>query len=154
LSYELGKEMTRGKMQGRPSSEKIFYFTFFAVKSFFSTLLFGCSSVARQYFARRAITVSPRARRPGDHTRYKLVVLGVLWLVLCSGGAFTQDEVQPTNELPNPYQTTAPWGRLPEGRTWGALNAVGIDNDGESVWVADRCGANPDTPPGASAVLW
>ena len=44
-----------------------------------------------------------------------------------------------------------PWGKLPDGRKWGALNAVAIDNDGESVWVADRCGANPDTPPGASA---
>jgi len=62
-----------------------------------------------------------------------------------------EDEVQPTNDLPNPYQTIAPWGKLPEGRKWGALSAVAIDNDGESVWVADRCGANPDTPPGASA---
>jgi sugar lactone lactonase YvrE len=65
--------------------------------------------------------------------------------------AYTQDEAQPTNDLPNPYQTTALWGKLPEGRKWGALSAVTIDNDGESVWVADRCGANPDTPPGASA---
>ena len=59
-------------------------------------------------------------------------------------------DVQPTNDLPNPYQTIAPWGKLPEGRKWGALNGVAIDNDGESVWVADRCGANPDIPPGAS----
>src|SRR5205809_2160003 len=57
---------------------------------------------------------------------------------------------QPTNDLPNPYQTVAPWGNLPEGRTWGALNGVAIDNDGDSVWVAKRCGANPDVPPGAS----
>jgi len=62
-----------------------------------------------------------------------------------------EDEVQPTNDLPNPYQTIAHWGKLPEGRKWGALSAVAIDNDGESVWVADRCGANPDTPSGASA---
>src|SRR5438046_6800564 len=55
-----------------------------------------------------------------------------------------------TNDLPNPYQTIAPWGNLPEGRKWGALNGVAIDNDGESVWVADRCSANPDVPPGAS----
>src|SRR6267154_380226 len=59
-------------------------------------------------------------------------------------------DVQPTNELPNPYRTVAPWGNLPEGRKWGALNGVAIDNDGESVWVADRCGANPDVPPGVS----
>src|SRR5947209_7819313 len=57
---------------------------------------------------------------------------------------------QPTNDLPNLYQSIAPWGNLPEGRKWGALNGVAIDNDGESVWVADRCGANPDIPPGAS----
>src|SRR5207247_2806453 len=57
---------------------------------------------------------------------------------------------QPTNDLPNPYQSITPWGNLPEGRTWGALNGVAIDNDGESVWMADRCGANPDIPPGAS----
>jgi DNA-binding beta-propeller fold protein YncE len=25
-------------------------------------------------------------------------------------------------------------GHLPDGRTWGAFNAVAIDNDGESVW--------------------
>jgi len=66
-------------------------------------------------------------------------------LTLCGGIASTQDEVQPTNDLPNPYQSIAPWAKLPEGRTWGALNAVDIDRDGESIWVADRCGANPDT---------
>src|SRR5215468_4412226 len=72
-------------------------------------------------------------------------------LTLCGDAASTQDEVQPTNDLPNPYKSIAPWGKLPDGRTWGALNAVDIDRDGESIWVADRCGANPDTPPGASA---
>lgn len=79
-----------------------------------------------------------------------MILMTVAALTLCSGGAYTEDEDQPTNDLPNPYQTTAPWGKLPQGRTWGAVNAVAIDNDGESVWVADRCGANPDTPPGAS----
>lgn len=54
----------------------------------------------------------------------------------------------PVNDLPNAYKTVAPWGTLPEGRTWGAFSAVGIDNDGESVWVAYRCGTNPDTPSG------
>lgn len=59
-------------------------------------------------------------------------------------------DVQPTNDLANPYQTVAPWGDLPPGRKWGALNGVAIDNDGASVWVVDRCGANPDVPPGVS----
>jgi len=66
------------------------------------------------------------------------------------GSCIWGNDVFPTNDLPNPYHTIAPWGKLPEGRTWGALNGVAIDNDGESVWVADRCGPNPDIPPGAS----
>jgi DNA-binding beta-propeller fold protein YncE len=49
----------------------------------------------------------------------------------------------PTNDLPNPYETVAPWGKLPADHPqWGALNAVAVDNDGRSLWVADRCGAN------------
>jgi hypothetical protein len=39
-------------------------------------------------------------------------------LVLHRGAAKTQDEVQPTNDLPNVYQTIAPWGKLPETRSW------------------------------------
>ena len=65
-----------------------------------------------------------------------------------------QTRAEPTNDLPNPYTTTAPWGKLPAGQSWGALNGVAIDNDGESVWVVSRCGANPDLPPGASAFLY
>ena len=87
----------------------------------------------------------PQADRPS-----LMMFIAIALLTLCGGQAYNQDEVQPTNDLPNPYQSIAPWGKLPAGRTWGALNAVAIDNDGESVWVADRCGANSDTPPGAS----
>ena len=74
-------------------------------------------------------------------------------VALC-GAALTGSGVQSTNDLPNPYQTVAPWGNLPDGRKWGALNGVDIDRDGVSVWVADRCGANPDTPPGVSPFQW
>jgi DNA-binding beta-propeller fold protein YncE len=81
-----------------------------------------------------------------------LTVLAVL--MLCDASALAQIEVQPTNDLPNPYRTIEPWGQLPAGRTWGALNGVAIDNDGESVWAVNRCGANPDIPPGASAFLY
>lgn len=60
-------------------------------------------------------------------------------------------DVEPTNNLPNPYSAEKPWGKLPQGRAWGALSAVAIDNDGRSVWVGDRCGPNPNTPPGGQA---
>lgn len=72
-------------------------------------------------------------------------------LLLCAGLAHAQGDRAPINDLPNPYRTTAPWGALPEGRTWGTLSAVSIDHDGESVWVAYRCGTNPNTPPGGQA---
>ena len=49
---------------------------------------------------------------------------------------------EPTNKLPNPYETVVGWAKLPNGRTWGSLSAVEIDRDGTSIWVAERCGAN------------
>ena len=71
----------------------------------------------------------------------------------CAGvaGITSHLDTTPTNDLPNPYRSVSPWGKLPEGRKWGALNGVAVDNDGRSLWVVDRCGANPDVPPGASA---
>src|SRR4051794_4605626 len=71
-------------------------------------------------------------------------------IAIALSGATAAAEVAPTNNLPNPYRTVAPWGKLPDAGTWGAFNAVAIDNDGESVWVATRCGANPEIPPGGS----
>ena len=79
---------------------------------------------------------------------WKSISVLVVALALC--GADMDKIVEPTNDLPNPYQTTAPWGKLPDGRRWGALNGIAIDRDGRSLWVADRCGANPNTPPGVS----
>ena len=81
-------------------------------------------------------------------------LLAAAAIVLCGAGARTGAIVEPTNDLPNPYRSIAPWGELPDGRKWGALNGVDIDKDGTSVWVADRCGANPDTPPGVSPFQW
>ena len=69
----------------------------------------------------------------------------------CASIAPTNTSTTPTNDLPNPYRSASPWGQMPDGRAWGALNAVWVDNDGRSLWVADRCGANPDVPPGESA---
>jgi hypothetical protein len=85
-----------------------------------------------------------------DRERSRLLIVMIAAMTLYGASACAQSNLQPTNDLPNPYRTIAPWGDLPDGRTWGALNAVAIDNDGESVWVASRCGANPDIPPGES----
>src|SRR5690349_2685621 len=48
----------------------------------------------------------------------------------------------PVNDAPNPYVTVTNWARLPNGRMWGSLSAVDVARDGESVWVAERCGGN------------
>ena len=51
-------------------------------------------------------------------------------------------DVQPTNDAPNPYKTVKAYFALPEGRSWGSTSAVDIDKDGKSIWVAERCGQN------------
>jgi sugar lactone lactonase YvrE len=60
---------------------------------------------------------------------------------LSAGGAQTTP-TQPTNDLPNPYQTIEHLFKMPEGRTWGSTSAVAVDRDGTSIWVGERCGAN------------
>ena len=77
---------------------------------------------------------------------HRTALIAVCTLLCGADGA-----VEPTNDLPDPYRSQAPWGKLPAGQSWGAFNAVAIDNDGLSLWVANRCGAFPDIPPGASA---
>src|SRR3954447_2618382 len=51
-------------------------------------------------------------------------------------------DVQPTNDAPNPYTTIKDFFKLPDGRSWGSTSAVDVDKDGRSIWVAERCGAN------------
>jgi len=51
-------------------------------------------------------------------------------------------DVEPINNLPNPYETVRNWGTLPDGRSWGSVSAVHIDIDGKHFWAGDRCGAN------------
>src|SRR5713101_3125589 len=74
--------------------------------------------------------------------RFTLVVAIAAGFATSAGTAYTRNQVQPVNDLPNPYQTVENWAKMPEGRTWGATSAVEIDPDGKSIWVAERCGAN------------
>ncbi|MEO8335460.1 MAG: peptidyl-alpha-hydroxyglycine alpha-amidating lyase family protein [bacterium] len=62
--------------------------------------------------------------------------------LLCASSAYAQPAARPTNDAPNPYRTVEGWAKLPDGRTWGSTSAVAIDNDGTSIWVAERCGTN------------
>jgi sugar lactone lactonase YvrE len=56
--------------------------------------------------------------------------------------AAATDMTEPTNTPTNNYKTVEGWAKLPEGRKWGSTSAVNVDNDGKSIWVAERCGAN------------
>jgi hypothetical protein len=81
--------------------------------------------------------------------RIAAVAAAVLAFVLTLGAAtegLTQ-AVAPTNSVPNPYRSIERWGEMPEGRIWGATAGVGIDRDGSSIWVAERCGAQGFIPP-------
>jgi DNA-binding beta-propeller fold protein YncE len=43
--------------------------------------------------------------------------------------------------VPNPYRVAdEAWGELPEGRSWGSVSAIHPSVDGQTIWVADRCG--------------
>jgi DNA-binding beta-propeller fold protein YncE len=67
-----------------------------------------------------------------------LALAGVI--ALATGEARAQISA-PTNSAPNPYRAIEHWGTMPEGRNWGSTSGIGIDPDGSSVWVAERCGA-------------
>src|SRR5580704_13601389 len=63
-----------------------------------------------------------------------------LRLAVAAGAVYSQSR-EPINSLPNPYRSITDWAKMPPGRTWGSTAGVGIDRDGSSVWVAERCGA-------------
>jgi DNA-binding beta-propeller fold protein YncE len=73
-------------------------------------------------------------------TAIRLARFGALAGAVMAAGAVWSQAVAPTNSLPNPY-IGAPFGKLPEGRVWGSTAGIGIDPDGKSVWVAERCSA-------------
>ena len=65
----------------------------------------------------------------------RIIVSAVLF-----GLAFST--VQAQNDAPNPYRTVEGWAKLPDDRVWGAISAIYPANDGEHIWIAERCGAN------------
>jgi len=52
-----------------------------------------------------------------EKARLILRIVTVAAVTLCRASVQGEGDLQPTNDLPNPYQTIAPWGKLPdEGR--------------------------------------
>ncbi len=63
-------------------------------------------------------------------------------LLLTIPALMVAQDVQPTNDAPNPYTTVKDYFKLPDGRSWGSTSSVDIDKDGTSIWAAERCGGN------------
>jgi sugar lactone lactonase YvrE len=65
----------------------------------------------------------------------------VMMLALSGVRAFTQVDIKPVNDLPNPYRPgVRNWATL-EGRTWGSTAGAEMGPDAE-LWMIDRCGVN------------
>ena len=65
------------------------------------------------------------------------LVMAIVAVVATSGAALAQ------MSAPNTYRAVqGVWGKLPEGRTWGATSAVYPSPDGRTIWVGERCGEN------------
>ena len=69
-----------------------------------------------------------------------VLIIGVS--VLFSSANLAQKTKSPMNDHPNPYTTINGYFDLPGDRVWGATGAIDISPDGESIWVAERCGTN------------
>jgi sugar lactone lactonase YvrE len=54
---------------------------------------------------------------------------------------YSENEVQPINNLPNPFRTVRDWGHPPNGAPWAAVTAVEVSPDG-SIYVIHRCRDN------------
>jgi DNA-binding beta-propeller fold protein YncE len=74
--------------------------------------------------------------------KYAIAAAAVTAIATSAVGTAGQMAGQPTNDAPDPYQSTAGYFKLPEGRTWGSTSAVEIDKDGKTIWIAERCGQN------------
>ena len=53
------------------------------------------------------------------------VTLAVTLLGTTADTARAQSE--PNNDLPNPYQSTDGWAKMPVGRHWGATSSIDVD---------------------------
>src|SRR5262245_45720686 len=113
-----------------------------------ATAVAAATSAAKSTLAIRAYLIMPLAKgfSKGAFMRY---VKYALIAALAVAPVVAQD-VQPTNDAPNPFNTVKDYFKLPNGRTWGSTSAVDIDRDGKSIWVAERCG--PFTPQGNGCI--
>ncbi|MDP6536598.1 MAG: peptidyl-alpha-hydroxyglycine alpha-amidating lyase family protein [Gammaproteobacteria bacterium] len=71
-----------------------------------------------------------------------LKLFSVVCLSSMLGNVFAQADMEPTNDLPNPYQIVTGFFNMPPGRDWGATSSIDVDPDGKSIWIGERCGSD------------
>lgn len=69
--------------------------------------------------------------------RFRATFVAALAITACAAVAAQAQMI-----ASNPYLAVDGWGKLPDGRTWGAVSAVYPAQDGKHIWVAERCGTN------------
>ena len=74
--------------------------------------------------------------------KFYLKLFSVVCLSSMLGNVFAQADMEPTNDLPNPYQIITGFFNLPAGREWGATSSIDVDPDGKSIWIGERCGSD------------
>ncbi len=74
--------------------------------------------------------------------RISFILTALALMMVWSGPAYGQTDIEPINSAPNPYSIVENWAKMPEGRVWSSTSAVEVDRDGKSIWVAERCGQN------------
>ncbi|MDT8340306.1 MAG: peptidyl-alpha-hydroxyglycine alpha-amidating lyase family protein [Longimicrobiales bacterium] len=105
-------------------------------------------------------------RRPPSPTPRPVAGLPLFTLVVLAGACAPAPDAEgraggaegaATQVAPLPeasYQVAdSAWGDLPDGRRYGAVSAIYPAPDGQSIWVAERCGANLCVESDADPVL-
>jgi len=72
-------------------------------------------------------------------------------MAICAASAYgAAGDVQPTNDLPNPYHTIAPWGDLPGGMSGLAPHRLATQTDSPSLSIATVIQCNAETSENSS----
>ena len=53
----------------------------------------------------------------------------IVAFAIAADSAVAQSDIEPVNDLPNPYEATDGHLRMPIGRDWGAVGAIEVDPD-------------------------
>ena len=78
--------------------------------------------------------------------KFPIRLTTVTGLCLISGLVSAQRDMEPVNDLPNPYQIYTGFFNMPAGREWGATSSIDVDPDGKSIWIGERCGSDSIRP--------